>query len=595
MSKKKIISGLIAVIVACCALSVYAQTDINTENDSIVINFTDDSKNVSAFFAEYDNNGALSDVSLIKRNDGENKIVIPDKNKYADAKLMVWDGMKAMCSAVWVKDIKPEPTEVPTPKPAEIPTSEPTEVPTPKPTEMPTSEPTEVPTPKPTEMSTSEPTETPTLKPTEAPTPTAIPVPSDSSAYGFGTEYNVSKVFNESNAKDVKVGYSGITASSSGENYNCLIIRNSKSANSGYWPYTSSFKADNDAYYLFIGVGGSNNNETVTLKLPNPIKAGKEIMIKCAKPKATQKASTDRTSGNSLLKMTVGSKVIDLQNTYTFDTWKSEKFVSDTDVSEITINLGAWSAIAIEGITTDGLDIPVSTPDPNATPAPEKIKIMPLGDSITNGYSVKGAYRNKLCDLLVENKLSDYVDFVGSMTEGSGYDSDNEGHSGWAIAAVPDASDIEGKGRQGLTTNIDSWMDTYKPEIVLLQVGTNDILSLYELDKAPERLEKLVDKVLAKLPENGKLYLAKIPYFDAGSSMNKTGKNQEEINSIIDTYNAGVTAVAEKKGITLVDINGCITISDLKDGVHPTADGYAKMGTFWYKTLESEIRSRIEK
>ena len=243
---------------------------------------------------------------------------------------------------------------------------------------------------------------------------------------------------------------------------------------------------------------------------------------------------------------------------------------------------------------------PTPEPSPEPTPFPtlapgEQIKIMPLGDSITNGFTVAGAYRNKLGELLVQNELSQYVDFVGSQNTGSGYDNDNEGHSGWAIAAIPASGDIEGKGRQGLTTNIDSWMTTYAPDIVLLQIGTNDILSLYDLDNAPARLETLVDKVLAKLPETGKLYIAKIPYIAQNATYNKTGKSQAELDVIVDTYNAAVSDLAEEKNLTLVNFNGVLELSDMKEGIHPNSDGYAKMGTLWYNTIEEEIRMRAGK
>lgn len=261
-----------------------------------------------------------------------------------------------------------------------------------------------------------------------------------------------------------------------------------------------------------------------------------------------------------------------------------DSFNDDGDVK-----IYVWeSVMSMKPLDVNGTGITVPTPEP------EPVKIMPLGDSITNGFSVAGAYRNELCSLIENDGLSDMVDFVGSQKTGTGYDNDNEGHSGWAIAAISAADDCEKKGRQGLTTNIDSWMNTYSPDIVLLQIGTNDILSLYKLDEAPARLETLVDKVLSKLPADGKLYLATIPYISESANYNKTGKAQAELDEIIDTYNASVKALAEKKSLTLVDINSSVTLADLKDGIHPTADGYAKMGKLWYSTLESEIRSRVE-
>lgn len=268
---------------------------------------------------------------------------------------------------------------------------------------------------------------------------------------------------------------------------------------------------------------------------------------------------------------------------------------SDTAFGKIKVMV--WNGIGTDGLkpickTADNFTSPTPTPTPTPYPIQSVVKIMPLGDSITNGFSVAGAYRNQLCNLLAANNLSSYVDFVGSQKTGTGYDNDNEGHSGWAIAAIPASGDIEGKGRKGLTTDIDNWMKTYSPDIVLLQIGTNDILSLYDLNNAPARLETLVNKVLAKLPERGTLYIAKIPYIAENAAYNKTGKSQAELNAIVDTYNNSVAALAEKKGLTLVDINGCITLSDLKDGIHPTAAGYAKMGSLWYNTLEREIRTR---
>lgn len=268
---------------------------------------------------------------------------------------------------------------------------------------------------------------------------------------------------------------------------------------------------------------------------------------------------------------------------------------SDTALGKTKVMV--WNGFGADGLkpvykTADNFSAPTPTPTPTPYPIQSVVKIMPLGDSITNGFSVAGAYRNQLCNLLAANNLSSYVDFVGSQKTGTGYDNDNEGHSGWAIAAIPASGDIEGKGRKGLTTDIDTWMKTYSPDIVLLQIGTNDILSLYDLDNAPARLETLVDKILAKLPERGTLYIAKIPYIAENATYNKTGKSQTELNTLVDTYNNSVAALAEKKGLTLVDINGCITLSDLKDGIHPTAAGYAKMGDLWYNTLESEIRRR---
>jgi hypothetical protein len=58
-------------------------------------------------------------------------------------------------------------------------------------------------------------------------------------------------------------------------------------------------------------------------------------------------------------------------------------------------------------------------------------KIMPLGDSITDGVgssSGAGGYRDDLYQLLTNNGVS--FDFVGSINDGVSPDPDHEGHDG---------------------------------------------------------------------------------------------------------------------------------------------------------------------
>ena len=224
----------------------------------------------------------------------------------------------------------------------------------------------------------------------------------------------------------------------------------------------------------------------------------------------------------------------------------------------------------------------------------KKIRVMPFGDSITNGFSVAGAYRNELCDLLEKNGYKDNVQFVGSDQTGTGYDNHNEGHSGWAIAQISAENDCEGNGRQGLTEYADDWLASAKPDIVLLQIGTNDILALYDLDNIGGRLEVLIDKIINVLPEYGKLYMAKIPYMSAKSKYNLTGKNQTELCGFVDAYNKKIEELADKKlncghNVELVDMNSVLSFDDLADGIHPHAQGYAKMGMVWYNRLKNDL------
>ena len=114
------------------------------------------------------------------------------------------------------------------------------------------------------------------------------------------------------------------------------------------------------------------------------------------------------------------------------------------------------------------------------------VKVMPLGDSITEGTQVPGGYRIKLWSNIINNGLS--VNFVGSQSNGPAElgDHDHEGHPGWRIDQI-DAS-------------INTWMTNYAPKIVLMHIGTNDVLQNYDVANAPSRLSALIDKICAKLP-----------------------------------------------------------------------------------------------
>ena len=90
---------------------------------------------------------------------------------------------------------------------------------------------------------------------------------------------------------------------------------------------------------------------------------------------------------------------------------------------------------------------------------------MPLGDSITRGggqvrYQYHG-YRLALQQQLRTGATGAKFDFVGSMLDKGVPDGNHEGHGGWTI--------------DNLAANMDRWMVAYRPDIVLLHAGTNNI------------------------------------------------------------------------------------------------------------------------
>ncbi|KAK4158691.1 family 3 putative carbohydrate esterase [Cladorrhinum sp. PSN259] len=100
-----------------------------------------------------------------------------------------------------------------------------------------------------------------------------------------------------------------------------------------------------------------------------------------------------------------------------------------------------------------------------ATTCAQKVKVMLLGDSITEIT----CWRPLVWSQLTSAGLASSVDFVGSMSnlqgkcsQPSGFDPHHEGHSGWQ------AYDIA-------RNNIVGWVQNTKPDIVQFMLGTNDV------------------------------------------------------------------------------------------------------------------------
>jgi lysophospholipase L1-like esterase len=212
---------------------------------------------------------------------------------------------------------------------------------------------------------------------------------------------------------------------------------------------------------------------------------------------------------------------------------------------------------------------------PVARPSPRQpLRVMPLGDSITDGLLTLGGYRSDLWQYLTADGMS--VDFVGSRSSGPPQlgDHDDEGHPGWRIDQV--------------TSHARAWLLRYRPDVVLLHIGTNDVIQRRAMRRAPARLAALIDLITTTLPDV-RVYVATIiplrdPRFEAG----------------VRRYNAAIPRVVAERAamghrVKLVNMHRAITRADLSpDGIHPTGGGYSKMAARWYAALTGVPMTRWE-
>lgn len=249
----------------------------------------------------------------------------------------------------------------------------------------------------------------------------------------------------------------------------------------------------------------------------------------------------------------------------------------------------------------------------------EAIKIMSIGDSITDGYGTDGSYRKFLYKNLTDSGYN--IDMVGpnwswgdttytdpDTSETFTYDPAHCGYSGYSIKDY--------SGRNGILETIQNgnYLSQYTPDIVILQIGTNDVIDNHEIDSAGERLEVLADYILENISSDSSLFITTIPNLDPNrsdvyswfgnyrhSADWQTNYSDEEVTvnvqKAVDNYNSQVKALVEKKqasGVSNIyfgNVNSAVTdvTTQLKDGVHPNDTGYKLMGNYWSDQISSYL------
>lgn len=200
---------------------------------------------------------------------------------------------------------------------------------------------------------------------------------------------------------------------------------------------------------------------------------------------------------------------------------------------------------------------PASALADSADPAAvaSSLRLMPLGNSITDGVgsSTGNGYRGPLWDALAAEGHP--LDFVGSSRAGSMSDPDNEGHSGWRIDEIAAIAD-EMVGR-------------YRPNVVTVEIGTNDLDRNHEVETAPARLEGLIDQIVTAAPDATVLVASLVVSTSPTLEQHRAAFNARIPEIVQAKQDAG-------KHVRFVDMSALNT-ADLADSLHPNDSGYQKM------------------
>ncbi|RWA08431.1 hypothetical protein EKO27_g6662 [Xylaria grammica] len=195
------------------------------------------------------------------------------------------------------------------------------------------------------------------------------------------------------------------------------------------------------------------------------------------------------------------------------------------------------------------------------------LRIMPLGASITYGLTSSdgNGYRKFLRDMIVN--YGNDVNMVGSRRNGTMEDNDVEGWPGYVIDQVH--------------TKATTAASKYKPNLVLINVGTNDCSGNIDLANAGKRMSALLDDLYKGSPRATVILSTLLVRSDASK--------QEcvlDVNSQFKTVAAAQRANGRRIVVADMQPPAGPTTAELVDGTHPTEAGYAKMAAIWFNGIK---------
>ena len=206
------------------------------------------------------------------------------------------------------------------------------------------------------------------------------------------------------------------------------------------------------------------------------------------------------------------------------------------------------------------------------------VRIMPLGDSITQGFNgslaqmYQSAYRSYLWHLLNNDDYD--IDFVGSQSQGyalsPSFDYNHEGYAWWTT--------------QNIADHVYEFLANNQPDIILLHIGSNDVSPNQNNSSSITGLNNILNQ---------------IDYYERDYNhpirvVLTTIIQRTTYHQTLRDYNRNLISLANSRiangdKITLIDMEygAGLDYNDYSDSVHPDNSGYYKMANVWFDSLKN--------
>jgi len=227
--------------------------------------------------------------------------------------------------------------------------------------------------------------------------------------------------------------------------------------------------------------------------------------------------------------------------------------------------------------------------------AANPIKIMAIGDSITDDCVFNGAWRQYLQPLLDANGYPfTFVGRVQSAASGSFTKTKHEGYCG-AVVAPPGVLTYSVNGYDGTNVYLlkivaDAFTNA-TPDLVLVLIGANDIGRGRDPWRvATNDMPALLDIIFSNAPK-ANVILAKITslYNASAGSL-----NYGAYYTNVSIYNAALQAMVNQRralgqSVSLADMFSVVTINTLfnSDHLHPNAAGLQAIAQEWFTRIQA--------
>ncbi|HUF32705.1 MAG TPA: SGNH/GDSL hydrolase family protein [Acidimicrobiales bacterium] len=207
-----------------------------------------------------------------------------------------------------------------------------------------------------------------------------------------------------------------------------------------------------------------------------------------------------------------------------------------------------------------------------ASPGSQPVRIMAVGDSITEGVALDGTYRPYLWRALGDR--GHHVDFVGDrhgIRNGEDrryrFDADHQSWSGWRADQVGDT--------------LAAAAARHRPDIVLIHLGTNDINQRRSIGRAASAIEGAIRAAQVGSPD-ATILVAQL--IGRAGYQRQTAALNRAIARVV------ATSSTPRSLVVLVDHHDRFEPKrHTRDGTHPNAAGSRLMAQRWLAAVEDAL------